>query len=271
MAANGESALVPPIRFRPRFSLRTVFVTFSVIAGVLVVANVYVRPRIERRIAVGRVFGSGGMVWFENPAEEIGADNPYTTPALNLWGTVDSIDIKNDAQAMVVAQEARRIPELGGIEFGRGVTNVGVAAICDSPDCDSIESLSFFDTAVTSEAFSHLGKLPKLQHIMFNTCPINAAGIAELNRVSHLESLIFVEEPARANHDRLDEACFDELGKLFRVQKLNLGGINVSDIAARKLHGMKQLNTLIFHKGRISDAAAAELRTALPATSISVY
>ncbi len=86
---------------RLRFSLRALLITIAVVAAMLVIANNYLRPKIEHRIAVGRIFDSGGAIWFQDKSQEAGLQNPYTTPGLklNLWSNVDSIDIKNDAQA----------------------------------------------------------------------------------------------------------------------------------------------------------------------------
>jgi len=243
----------------------------AVVAAVLVVVNNYVRPKVERRVAVGRIFNSGGAVWFKDKSQDIGVENPYTAKTLNLWRMADSIDVKNDAQAIVVSQELARIPELGAIEFGRGVTDIGLSAVCNSRNVEAIVAISLWGCSITSYGISQLEQLPELRRIMFNTCPIDAAGLAQLKALRGVISLRFSEERPRAKLNRLDDACFSEIGQLTQLESLSFGAVNISDSAARKLHNLKNLKTLTFGQGYISDDAILELRSELPTTEIHRY
>ncbi len=271
-ASTLDPASQPRWSRRLRFSLRTLLITIAIVAVVLVVANYYVRPKLEHRIAVGRIFNSGGAIWFQDKSQDDGLQNPYTTPKLNLnlWGNANSIDVKNDAQAIVISRELGRIPEAGGIEFGRGVTDVGLTAVCESSNCDAVVSVSFFQCSISSDGLSKLDRFPKLRHIMFNTFQVIAAGLAKLKPLRTLRTLVFCEERPRANYNRLDDACFREISELVQLESLNFTGLNVSDTAARRLHNLKKLKTLIFQQGHISDAAITELRSELPTTDIHV-
>ncbi len=115
---------------------------------------------------------------------------------------------------MVVSRELTRIPETGAIEFGRGVTDLGLTAVCDSRNCDAIESISFFQCSISSNGLSKLDRFPKLRHVMFNTFSVNAAGLAKLRTIQTLRTLTFCEDRPRANYNRLDDACFREIGEL---------------------------------------------------------
>lgn len=257
---------------RPRFSLRTILLSFVVVAALLYVAINYLRPKMEHRFAVGRILNSGAAIWFVDQAEEMGVQNPYTSSTFTgLWRDVGMIDIKSDAQAILLAQELTRIPEAHSVSFEAGVTDKGLFACCNPGLVASIEHISFYQASITKSGLSKLASLPKLQVIMFNTTPITPDGLAELKAIPQLRQLMFLEEPPGANCGRLSDQSLAEIGQLGNLQELKFGAINISDSGARHLHGLKQLKRLSFFKGHVSDGAVSELHSMLPMTEINCY
>ena len=257
-------------RRRYRFSLRGLLVAFALVGCMLTAWIRFAQPIVEHRWAVEQVRLSGGRFLFRADYEAEGFPN-FAHSDANHWRDVLVVDVRNDQNAGAVAAQLGRMPEVEGLCFGRGVTDAGLAAICEIGSHPSLEYLNLINSRITDGGLSHLAKLKQIRLIMFNTCPIGDGGLAQLQSLPNLDTLSLVEETRNlANPNRFTEPGFAAIGGLKRLELFNAINLNVSDASARHLHNLKRLKRLRLVRCQISDEAAAALRMALPDCEIEI-
>jgi hypothetical protein len=248
-----------------RFSMRAMLLTCTIIACTLFALLRFVLPLVAHRWAIQQVYESGGAVLFRKDEDKVTSGGSFYSDldADNPWQDVAFLHAKSDAVALTVAEQLRRLPEADSLYLSAGVSDVGLAAICDAGTQSSMEMIDFCESHITATGLSHLARLPKLRKLFFNTCPINDADLASLKPLTSLRYLTLLEEGPRANASRFSEPGFQDISELKSLEFLWLCQLTVSDAAVSHLKSMTNLKTLRLSRCRISDAAMSELRGAL--------
>jgi hypothetical protein len=163
-----------------------------------------------------------------------------------------------------------RLPEVNEVALYDGVSDAGLAAICQIEESLSLEQM-YVDPAlrITNSGLAHLAKLQELQSLVLLGLGIDDAGAAHFKSIRGLRNLS-LEQPSHRPLQVFTEKGFAEIGELIRLETLTLGCLQISDESASNLHRMKHLQTLRLRACGISDQALADLREALPHCDVVV-
>jgi hypothetical protein len=273
IAAMG-TALMLFIRWRRnrfQFSIRALLMSFVALGLALFAYLHWIAPMVAHRWAIQNIYTSGGAVLFRDDFQP-GSGNIYSDPSTaNPWRGVSILHARSDAEAANVARELRHLPEADCLFLTSGVTNVGLAAICDNADQSSIDTVDLVGSRVTAEGLSHLANLKHLRLLFINTCPIQDTDLAVLKSLPTLRDLTLIEEGKPGNPKRFTETGFREVGQLRHLEKLFLANLEISGPAAEHLKDLAGLKKLQISRCQISDSAIHVLRQALPQCEFELY
>jgi hypothetical protein len=231
----------------------------------------WIAPMVAHRWAIQNIYNSGGAVLFRGDWQS-GSGNIYSDPSkANPWRDVSILHARSDAHAMTVSRELRHLPEADELFLTSGVTNVGLAELCDNADQSSIANVELIGSRVTAKGLSHLSNLKRLRLLFVNSCPIQDADLAALKLLPTLRHLTLLEEGKTGNPKRFTEAGFREVGQLKQLETLWLANLVISDPAAEHLKNLTGLKRLQLSRCQISDDAIGRLRQALPKCEFALY
>jgi hypothetical protein len=258
-------------RNRFQFSIRTLLVSFVAFGCPLFAYMHWIAPMVAHRWAIQNIYNSGGAVLFRGDFQP-GSGNIYSDPSkANPWRGVSILHARSDAHAMAVSRELRHLPEADELFLTGGVTNVGLAALCDNADQSSIATVELIGSRVTADGFSHLANLKHLRLLFLNSCPIQDADLAPLKSLPALRHLTLLEEGKTGNSKRFTETGFREVGQFKQLETLWLANLEISDPAAEHLKNLTRLKRLQLSRCQISDDAIRGLRQALPQCEFALY
>ena len=231
----------------------------------------FVEPIIRHRMAIQYIYSSGGAVLFrEDDRPNFGGI--YSDPTKdNPWRDVGMVHARSDTEAIAVARQLKYLPETECLYLKGGVSDKGLAAICDSEPTPSFDTIDLLNSPVTAAGLAHLAKLKQLRTLFFNSCPINDACLASVKSLDGLQNLTLLEEGSTANPNRFTEAGFREVGQMKNLRSLWLVQLQISTAAANHLKNLTRLDSLKLSRCLISDDSIAELRKALPQCKVEVY
>jgi hypothetical protein len=235
-----------------RFSLRALLGATTLTAFALLVIVYHVIPLARHRLAIHQIHSAGGEVIFRDWL----ADGRRTH--------VRHVAADGDKEALVIARQLDRLPEVNAVALYRGVSDAGLAAICQIEPPLSLEQM-YVDPAwrITNSGLAHLASLQELQTLVLQGLGIDDAGAAHFKSIRGLRNLS-LEQPSHRPLQVFTEKGFAEIGELIRLETLTLGCLQISDESARNLHRLKHLKTLRLKACGMSDQALADLREALP-------
>jgi hypothetical protein len=256
-------------RNRYRFSLRAMFFLVTLVGCVIFATMRFVVPIVSHRWAVQNIYSSGGGLLFRDDYEP-DSGQIYSDPRkANPWREVLIVHISNDGEAVAAAKQLKHLPEVECLFLGAGVSDKGLAAICDSGS--SVDTLNLLQSPVTAAGLSRLASLEKLHTLFFNSCPINDADLVALKLLRSLRNLTLLEEGPQANPNLFTDAGFSELGQIKMLERLWLVRQTISDSAADHLKDLTNLKVLQLSRCQISDQAVADLRKALPDCDVKIF
>jgi hypothetical protein len=251
-----------------RFSLRGLLFTFVVVACALFVAIRFVVPAINHRWAVYNIDRYGEIIFLNDfHAGGVSASNK----SFSRWRDVDDVYVTSDQAALDLVKQLRSLPEAKQVTIGSGVTNAGLAAICELDQHPSLEGLQLMLAPVTDNGFSHVAKLSRLKNVFVNTSPIGDSALETLKEINGLQMLGLIEEGTTANSRRFSERGFAAIGQLKELKLLRLVGYRISDASASHLTSLNQLKTLQIIHCWMSEDAVAAIRQALPDCDIEIH
>jgi hypothetical protein len=166
-----------------RFSLRDLLLTFVVVACALFVAIRFVAPTINHRWAVYNIDQYGQIIFLNDfDAGGVSASNK----SFSRWRDVDDVYVTSDQAALDLVKQLRSLPEVKQVTLGSGVTDAGLAAICELDQHPSLEGLQFMLAPVTDNGFSHVARLRQLKNVFVNTSPIGDSALETLKEINGL-------------------------------------------------------------------------------------
>ncbi len=162
------------------------------------------------------------------------------------------------------------------------LTDKGLAALTQ---LEKLERLYLTDTRITDAGFVHLAGLKSLQLLSLENTATTDAGLAQLEPLTNLQTLYLTDtkitdaglrhlkplqelRTLKLKDTAISDSGLNQLKDFGKLENLDLTGANVSDAAVDPLSQLKNLKQLTLYQTQLSDKAAAELRAALPKTSI---
>lgn len=196
----------------------------AVVLAILILANLGTIRRAQRQSrAVARVESIGGSVTYEFPAEHSAVLN-WIGP--DYQRTVAKIDL---SYSSVTDGELRSI-------------------VRDFPE---LTWLGLFDTNITDEGLTHVGKLQSLEFLWLDKTKITDDGIPHLQSLPRLRKLLL-------QYTSVGDESMATLAKISTLQELALAETHVTDVGVRALRPLK-LTSLKLDGTAITDASAATL------------
>jgi hypothetical protein len=241
-----------------RFSLRALLGATTLTAFALLVIVYHVIPLARHRLAIHQIHSAGGEAIFRDWEP----DGRRTH--------VRHVAADGDKEAFVIARQLDHLPEVNTIALYDGVSDAGLAAICQIERPLSLEQM-YVDPAlrITNSGLAHLAKLQELQSLVLQGLGIDDAGVVHFKSIRGLRNLS-LEQPSHRPLQVFTEKGFTEIGELIRLETLTLGCLQISDESARHLHHLKLLQTLRLNRCGISNKALTDFREALPHCDVVV-
>ncbi len=138
------------------------------------------------------------------------------------------------------------------------------------PDCRLTRDLTGAGVLQTSD-------FRDVRHVSLRTGTADEAALARLAAMPDLKSLSVVYQatctsPVKpAPPVELGEEAFSNIGEARTLEDISLRGLEISDAAARSLHGLARLKKLAIIECQISSSAVEELRRALPDCDVECW
>jgi Leucine Rich repeats (2 copies)/Leucine Rich repeat len=211
---------------RLRVSVRTLMILVLVLGGGLGWLAYLARQAQIQRVAVTAVRKVGGSVLYD-------------------W-QFESGKVRVKPGTNIISDEVPRWPKwmvdrLGVDAFGF-VTDVSFRPSAMSPSSDQID-----------EALAQVGNLRRLKHLTLVLTPVNDAGLACLEGLSNLESLML-----RGRNDVTD-AGVAHLARMTSLKGLYLENSQITDAGLASVSGLTGLETLNLARTQIGDGGLAHL------------
>jgi hypothetical protein len=253
-----------------RFGLRWLLLSFGVAACALFVLMQHAVPTATHRWAIRRITNSGGQVIFYDSANaQYMSEESRRRLQQQAWRRVLTLSLSDDAAAIEAAAHFEFLPEVRSVYLGQNVSDTGLQEFCDAARDRSLDSLGLLGSSITTAGLSDLAKLERLPMLFIHDGAVDDNGLAQLKLIPGLKSLWLLEQVDIGKPDRFTPKGFAEIGKLNRLESLQLHGLKITDSAARQLHGLSRLQCLMLDQCEISDAALDDLRAALPTCNVS--
>jgi hypothetical protein len=132
-------------RHQFRFSMRAMLLASAIIGCAIFAILKFVSPIVAHRLAVQRIYDSGGAVLFGEDAGTIPPGGLYSDLRKdNPWRNVAIVHAQNDQEATASAQQLMHLPEATCLFLGRSVSDGGLAEIGDSGRHPSLATIDFF-------------------------------------------------------------------------------------------------------------------------------
>ena len=259
---------------RFRFRLRTLLVLTAIVSALFFVWTRYIKQPVMRRIAVHRIFNTGGELTFDTP--EVPNDMAIGEPGDAAFYNLNSVHARDNLATFEVARQLQSIPEVTELMLGDQVTDAGLSAIAHVRTHPSLNSLFLFDSQVTTGGMSQLTDVEWLRDIYLVRSAIDHRAIEGLGSIQALRHLWIIDNntafgaKGSTNANLITEPIAKQLAKLQRIEFISFQNVNLSDASARHLHSLQNLRFLGLNDCRISDEAVAELRAALPECKVEV-
>ena len=157
------------------------------------------------------------------------------------------------------------------------VDRVGVDAFGSVTDVSFRQPLGMPTSAEMAEALAQVGHLSRLKHLTFILTPVNDAGLAHLEGLSNLESLMLrgrnevtdagVAHLTRMNslkglyleNSQISDDGLVSVSKLTNLETLNLARTQVGDAGLAHLDGLTHLENLGLDGTKVTDAGLIRL------------
>ena len=252
-----------------RIRLNTLLLLMAVASFVSYLAVAFILPIAQHRWAFQVVRQSRGSFY----RGEMKDDIPQAIHVKDPWGKFVSVTFDDDYQATSSARALRWLPELLQINFERQVTDVGIKSVLSRVPTTGLGHLSFICPNMTDAALENIGQVKSLESLFFMSSGITDEGLRQLKNVAGLTSLHlweFVGERGVTDRNRFGPTGYAAIGQLKNLTFMRIRGYVVTDESSRQLHGLANLRGLSLVYCVISDAAIAELRSALPDCDITV-
>ena len=221
------------------------------------------------------VFGAGSG-WLAHLARQTQIQRSAVTVVTKVGGSVlydwqiENGGIRVKPGTNIVSNEVPRWPKwivdrLGVDAFG-SVTDVSFRRPPGRPT-----------SAEMVEALAHVGHLSRLKHLTLILTPVNDAGLAHLEGLSNLESLMLrgrnevtdagVAHLARMNslkglyleNSQISDEGLASVSKLTGLETLNLARTHVGDVGLARLDGLTHLENLGLDGTKVTDAGLVRL------------
>ena len=221
-----DQSIPRPWSHRLRFSVRALMIIVLVFGAALGWLAHLARQAQVQRSAVTVVTKAGGSVLYD-------------------W-QIENGEVRIKPRTNIVSDEVPLWPKwlvdrLGVDTFG-SVTDVSFRQPPGMPN-----------SAEMAEALAHVGHLSRLKHLTFIETPVNDAGLAHLDGLSNLESLML-----RGRNDVTD-AGVAHLAGMNSLKELYLENTQISDEGLASVSKLTGLETLNLARTQIGDAGLARL------------
>ncbi len=178
----------------------------------------------------------------------------------HLW-SLELSSCQNVADAGI--EELARLNNLSNL--GLAETSIGDAELKEIAKLQNLSSLDLMGCSrLTDVGFKELGKLKNLSSLNLAFChKLTDAALVEVGNLENLSNLNL------ALCSRVTDAGLKELTKLKKLSSLDLYDTAVTDVRLKDLANFKNLTKLRLKRGKVTEAAAAELKRALSELTIT--
>lgn len=241
-------------RFRPRFSLRTLLLIFTVFAVWL---GLIVSRAKKQKVAVDTITKLGGSVYYDYHIHKQGTK--LTVPggrsvdefgSIMTWGP-GTITIGNERNSYLVGQALatpspvpKWLSRLVGEEMfvkviavhlnDQRLTDGDMQCLEGLPD---IRVLKLSGTSITDQALVHMSGLRKLEELTLNGTSIEGPGLAHLQHLPRLEDL-------ELSGTRITDDGLDQIAAPQSLSTINLDSTSVSDAGLAYLQHANRLTVV---------------------------
>ncbi len=133
------------------------------------------------------------------------------------------------------------------------------------PDCQLTRDLN-------GTCFSETSDFEGVHNLYLHANEVDHTVLARLAPMPDLRYVgISAKRPKSAPPAQIGDECFGMIGTVENLEFLDLSGLEISDAAARSLHGLKRLKELKLNQCRISPSAVEGLRQALPDCDVECW
>lgn len=245
--------------------LLRITLAFVVILG-SVVGWIYWQATVEQK-AVAKLKPIGvrcltrpvGPAWFGRWAWQHNLPLPETVVSIQTsvepWGARYKGLPISDA-------DLRHVRDLRNLQrLALGDTKVTDAGLVHLKDLTNLHQLVLFDTKVTGSGFVHLRNLTELRKLELNGTQVTDAGLAHLTALTKLQKLALF-------NTQITDPGLAHLAKLVNLQALILDKTQVTDAGLVHLTNLTALKALHLTRTKVTPRGIADLKRALPNTTI---
>jgi hypothetical protein len=247
-----------------RFSIKQLLVATGLVAIGLFLIWRFAAPAMNKHWAAERINSTGAEVFVRDRGVDLRGQPK----------NIRRVSVGWDAQALVVARELERLPDINELYLYMRVTDAGLRTICRTDPPLALDTLLLETPRVTNSGLANLTHLKELKTLSCAVPGLDDVGVAHLKAVRGLQHLILREIELNVPVV-ISEKSLRGVGELDQLTALELKyegnkTFDLSDASLRHLHRSNGLALLRITRCRISDEAVTELRAALPDCEIKI-
>jgi Leucine-rich repeat (LRR) protein len=203
------------------------------------------------------------------PSTKIPCSEPNRTAAEAVLALGGTVHIRGDgAPGDRVVKAAADLPadyfrvtaiRLAGVKKPLGDLCTKLAALSD-PKFDALLDLDLSATQANDDDLGTLKTLKQLRRLNLDSTTLRGSALTHLTALTELSELHL----GCSSLTDLSAAQFGELKALKRLERLSLAGSNIGNVTAKQLHELVWLKELDLSGTKVSNAAVAVVRRALP-------